>query len=314
MIVVRGHPPGEREAGLDRGEPVWADLVAGTPPLQLDLDERGLPARRGSLTLVEAVFWLALGKAIPHEAWSVAAALGDLARDCVVRIDDLDRQARETTFRPWRDRLRALDRQELDQSVEKLRAAWAAHLLLAQAVAPPVSLPPDPPPPDPPPDVPAQARSAFRRAEPRLLEALAAGALACRGHLPESIAWQALPADAFAHPVAISMERNVLVARHPEAPEAGLIDRQITPWSGLTVDAASVLKAFPSRRPIEETGPGQWLIEEMIRRARAGEPYDRDTMVVALRRFPDLGKRARRALFTAAPDALKSRPGPKTPR
>lgn len=300
MIVVRGHPPGEREAGLDRGEPVWADLVAGTPPPQLDLDERGLPARRASLTLVEAVFWLALGKAIPHEVWSAAAALDDAARDCAVGRDDLDRQARETTFRPLRDRLQALDRKALDRSVEKLRTAWAAHLLLAQAVSPP--------------DMLARTRSAFRQAEPRLLEALAAGAVACRGHLADSIAWQALPAGVFAHPVAISMEQNVLVARHPEAPEAGLIGRQITPWQGLTVDAASLLKAFPPRRPVEGIGPGQWLVEEMIRRAHAGEPYDRDTMVLALNRFPDLDKRARRALFRATPDALKPRPGPKTPR
>jgi hypothetical protein len=37
-------------------------------------------------------------------------------------------------------------------------------------------------------------------------------------------------------------------------------------------------------------------------------------MVLALRRFPDLDQRARRALFTAAPAALKSRRGRKTPR
>ena len=110
------------------------------------------------------------------------------------------------------------------------------------------------------------------------------------------------------------MERNVLVARDPEVSEAALIDRQITPWQRLTVDAASVLKAFPPRWPVEEISPGQWLSEEMTRRARSGEPYDRDTMVLALRRFPVLDKRARRALFTAAPVALKSRRGRKTPR
>jgi hypothetical protein len=55
-----------------------------------------------------------------------------------------------------------------------------------------------------------------------------------------------------------------------------------------------------------------WLAEEMGRRARKGKSRLRPDMIVVLRReFPDLGERAARALFTAIPDALKTRAGRK---
>lgn len=55
-----------------------------------------------------------------------------------------------------------------------------------------------------------------------------------------------------------------------------------------------------------------WLAEEMGRRARRGESRLGPAMVVALRHeFPNLGERAARALFTAMPDALKTRAGRK---
>lgn len=65
-------------------------------------------------------------------------------------------------------------------------------------------------------------------------------------------------------------------------------------------------RALTTASQEEPENPMAWLVEDMARRRRTGEAYDRDTMVLALHEeFPTLKKRDRRTLFTKAPKELK---------
>jgi hypothetical protein len=101
--------------------------------------------------------------------------------------------------------------------------------------------------------------------------------------------------------------------------------RQLQPdrraWTALLVRADDTRGFWPLKSEskdetdsgVSETIIDAWLRGEMATRRRVGELKDRDTMVVAvMTEFPgQLSKTRAKALFTAVPEDLKDKPGPK---
>ena len=104
----------------------------------------------------------------------------------------------------------------------------------------------------------------------------------------------------------IDLERNTL-----STADGGVVWRAVVvriPASSLEADSEQTAPATP----VPATVVDAFLRGEMFRRGESREPKDRDTMVQVLRRkFPLVGEREARDLFTKLPKALKERPGPK---
>jgi hypothetical protein len=124
-----------------------------------------------------------------------------------------------------------------------------------------------------------------------------------------------IPADAWAKLALVTIARWGLVAARRGSE---VLDPDARWWNDLTIRSADVQRIWPpieaksERPPDNETTIKGWLEGEMVRRARVGEPKDRDTMVVALTiEFPELLQRRAKELFTALPKGLKAKRGPR---
>jgi len=287
------------------GEAIWKErrqrMLAGQAPMDLVVGADGLPDR-GDVTLVEALSWRALGKALPVAAWSAdmkleqadeayAQARNDYA-NALYRFREARRQMKASGERHPSEptvigrgvaakmAVESREREKAALAEFRLQASWRQLVYdVYEEVRTKQNFPAD--------DMNFAQRLADR-AEQELFSAFLRGELVCLGRKDAIVpAWEALPKDYFRFPIGIRLNHNILEPMDQASiDDHKMIMEHIANWVDLRVGVAD-LRRWAGRQsraiPFEEMASVKGVISVPERRFE----YVNLGRLEALRQFTD---------------------------
>jgi len=220
-----------------------------------DHEENGLP-KRLHLSLVEAVSWLALRRAVPHEVWAPALLLDDAIECQTLRVPSVNampyaggqtwvsNEYDEKLGEAQRPNIRNIFHADIEtaqkagagseRAVQVLRDAWAARLATVSDGKKP--------------DDDSHFQEVLRKvhtARIALFERLGSGELVCAGCPPGSLQWEPMPADFFQQRVTVALGSNMLVPTDLDGSEAELIIDLVSSWRGARIETRALADVTP---------------------------------------------------------------------